>query len=150
MITQRDINDWVESEEYYSGIEPETRDHSPQGRRNEVANMTVSEMVKEFAKVTGQQPTPSLYVKLIGEELDEWAKEGMIRSENDLKELADLVYVIYGYANAMGYDLDTAVRRVHQNNLGRCVQADGTVKRRLDGKIQKNKNYPKVNLGDLV
>jgi len=139
MITQRDINDWVESEEYYSGIEPETRDH-----------MTVSEMVKEFAKVTGQTSTPSLYVKLIGEELDEWAKEGMIRSENDLKELADLVYVIYGYANAMSYDLDTAVRRVHENNIGRCVQPDGTVKRRPDGKIEKNKSYPKVYLGDLL
>ena len=150
MITQDQIDEWEESESYYSGVEPETRDHSPQGRRNEVANMTVSEMVKEFAKVTEQQPTPSLYVKLIGEELDEWAKEGMIRGESDLKELADLVYVLYGYANAMGYNLDTAVRRVHDNNIGRCVQADGTVKRRPDGKIQKNKNYPKVNLGDLV
>ena len=70
MITQDQIDEWEESESYYSGVEPETRDH-----------MTVSEMVKEFAKVTEQQPTPSLYVKLIGEELDEWAKEGMIRSE---------------------------------------------------------------------
>jgi len=139
MITQRDINDWIESEEYYSGIEPEERD-----------SMTPLEMVQEFAKVTGQAPTPSLYVKLIGEELDEWAKEGMIRSENDLKELADLVYVIYGYANAMGYDLETAVRRVHENNIGRCVQPDGTVKRRDDGKIQKREDYPKVNLGDLI
>ena len=139
MITQDQIDEWEESESYYSGVEPETRDH-----------MTVSEMVKEFAKVTEQQPTPSLYVKLIGEELDEWAKEGMIRSENDLKELADLVYVIYGYANAMKYDLDEAVRRVHENNIGRCVQPDGTVKRRADGKIEKNKDYPKVNLSDLV
>jgi len=139
VITQDQIDEWEESESYYSGVEPETRDH-----------MTVSEMVKEFAKVTEQQPTPSLYVKLIGEELDEWAKEGMIRSENDLKELADLVYVIYGYANAMKYDLDEAVRRVHENNIGRCVQPDGTVKRRADGKIEKNKDYPKVNLSDLV
>ena len=123
----------------YSGIEPDTRDH-----------MTVSEMVQEFAKVTGQVSTPSLYVKLIGEELNEWTKEGMIRSENDLKELADLVYVIYGYANAMGYDLETAVRRVHESNIGRCVQPDGTVKRRDDGKIQKREDYPKVNLKDLV
>jgi len=139
VITQDQIDEWEESESYYSGVEPETRDY-----------MTVSEMVKEFAKVTEQQPTPSLYVKLIGEELDEWAKEGMIRSENDLKELADLVYVIYGYANAMGYDLDTAIRRTHENNIGRCVQPDGTVERREDGKIEKRKDYPKVNLSDLV
>jgi len=66
------------------------------------------------------------------------------------KLLADLVYVIYGYANACGYDLDEAIRRVHANNLGRCVQPDGSILRREDGKIIKNKVYPKVDLSDLV
>jgi len=64
--------------------------------------------------------------------------------------LADLVYVIYGFANAKGWDLDEAIRRVHVNNLGRCIQPDGTIQRRVDGKILKNKDYPKVNLEDLV
>jgi predicted HAD superfamily Cof-like phosphohydrolase len=68
----------------------------------------------------------------------------------DLKELADLVYVIYGYALAAGYNLDEAVERVHDNNLGRCVQPDGTVKRREDGKIIKNPDYPAVYLKDLI
>jgi len=138
-LTQDQIDDWEQSEAYYSGIEPEGRD-----------SMTPLEMVKEFAKVTEQQPTPSLYVKLVGEELDEWTKEGMRKSEGDLKELADLVYVLYGYAMAMDYDLDEAVRRVHENNVGRCIQPDGSVKRRDDGKIKKNKDFPKVNLTDLV
>ena len=69
---------------------------------------------------------------------------------SELKELADLVYVCYGYANACGYDLDEAIRRVHENNVGRCVQPDGSIKRREDGKILKNEDYPKVDLGDLV
>jgi len=60
------------------------------------------------------------------------------------------VYVLYGYALAMGYDLDTAVERVHENNVGRCVQPDGTVKRREDGKILKNKDFPRVDLSDLL
>jgi len=137
MLTQDQIEDWNESEAYYNA------EHYP-------VNMSPMDMVAEFAKVTGQEPTPSLYVKLIGEELDEWAKEGMVRSEQDLKELADIVYVLYGYANAMGYDLDEAVRRVHENNVGRCVQSDGTVKRREDGKIVKNKDFPKVDLSDLL
>jgi putative hemolysin len=137
MLTQDQIEDWESSEEYYNIGE------YPSGK-------TPLSMVKEFAKVTGQEPTPSLYVKLIGEELDEWAKEGMVRSEQDLKELADIVYVLYGYANAMGYNLDKAVRRVHENNVGRCVQPDGTVKRREDGKIVKNKDFPKVDLSDLL
>ena len=136
-LTQQQIEDWEQSESYYSN------DYSP-------IDMTPLDMVKEFAKVTGQQPTPSLYVKLVGEELGEWTKEGMRKSQGDLKELADLVYVLYGYANAMGYDLDEAVRRIHKNNIGRCVQPDGSVKRRADGKIEKNKAFPKVNLSDLV
>jgi len=149
VITQDQIDEWEESESYYSGIEPETRDHSPQGRRNGVANMTVSEMVKEFAKVTGQEPDGDLYRELIVEEYTEWwfTEDS---DEEELKELSDLVYVIFGYASANGWDLETAVRRVHENNIGRCIQPDGTIKRRDDGKVIKNKDYPKVNLSDLV
>lgn len=108
-----------------------------------------SDMVKEFASVTGQVGTPMLYDNLITEEYAEWYKEEP-HTEDDLKELADLVYVIYGYAEACGYDLDEAIVRVHQNNLGRCIQPDGTVQRRFDGKIIKNPDYPKVQLKDLL
>jgi len=111
--------------------------------------MTVMDMVKEFSKVLDQKPDTALYTQLVIEEFDEWATEGT-HVEEDLKELADLVYVVYGYANACGYDLDEAIRRVHANNLGRCVQPDGSILRREDGKIIKNKAYPKVDLSDLV
>ena len=134
MITQRDIDDWVHSEEYYSGIESET--------------MTTTDMVREFTEVTSQEPNEYLYAALMDEEYKEW--QAADSDGEELKELADLVYVIYGYANVKGYDLETAVRRVHENNLGRCLQPDGTIKRRADGKILKNKDYPKVNLEGLV
>lgn len=111
---------------------------------------TVMEMVREFASVTGQEPNVRLYEDLVFEEYGEWAELPSEKCEEDLKELSDLVYVIYGYANARGYDLDEAVRRVHQNNIGRCIQPDGTVKRREDGKILKNPDYKKVTLEDLV
>lgn len=110
---------------------------------------TVMDMVREFATVTDQTPKPDLYEKLILEEFSEWVEEEQGAVE-ELKELADLVYVCYGYANALGYDLDEAVARVHQNNVGRCVQPDGTIKRREDGKIMKNPDYPKVQLEDLI
>jgi len=112
-------------------------------------NKTVMDMVVEFSTVTNQHPNPTLYEKLIAEEYDEWSKE-VLDAHNELKELSDLVYVCYGYANAMGWDLDEAIRRVHANNVGRCLQPDGTVKRRDDGKILKNPDYPKVELSDLV
>ena len=108
-------------------------------------------MVKEFSRLTGQVPNKTMYDSLIIEEYKEWMSEYLHGSqEHQLKELADLLYVIYGYANAMGWDLEEALQRVHDNNVGRCVQPDGTVKRRDDGKILKNKDYPKVDLGDLV
>ena len=108
-----------------------------------------SDMVKEFMSVTEQVVDPELYETLIEEEFYEWKME-FHKTVGDLKELADLVYVCYGYAVAQGYDLDEALVRVHQNNLGRCIQPDGTVQRRLDGKIIKNPDYPKVQLEDLI
>lgn len=110
---------------------------------------TPTEMVKEYVKASRQDPSSVLYETLVIEEFMEWEEEWP-DTEGELKELADLVYVIYGYANAMGYDLDEAVRRVHKNNMGRMYQPDGTIKRRADGKIEKNKDYPKVDLSDLV
>lgn len=109
-------------------------------------------MVKEFSRIMGQEPKPDLYANLIQEEYFEWFNETIYydSDHDELKELADLLYVIYGYANAKGWDVEEALRRVHANNVGRCVQPDGTVKRREDGKILKNKDYPKVDLSDLV
>ena len=126
-------------------------------------SLGVMEMVKEFAKTMGQEPNALLSESLVDEEYEEWSFETNLQSgevakhyaqkydpTKELKELSDLVYVIYGYANVRGWDLDEAVRRVHENNIGRCIQPDGSIKRREDGKILKNKDFPKVELGDLV
>lgn len=120
-------------------------------RREKVSlyNMTVMDMVAEFANLTGQNPDEKLYEKLIEEEFSEWLKE-IDDAHNELKELSDLIYVCYGYARAKGWDLDEAVRRVHHNNVGRCIQPDGIVQRREDGKILKNPDFPKVDLKDLI
>lgn len=114
----------------------------------EKAKATPTEMVKEFAKVTGQTPNRKLYSNLIHEEYLEWQNE--VAPEKELKELADLLYVIYGYANACGWDIQEALYRVHKNNLERILQPDGSIKRREDGKILKIDNPPKVILSDLL
>jgi len=152
-ITYEDIEsfkEWQTSEEYYN---QESADSTP----------TVMDMVKEFAKTMGQEPNEILSESLIDEEYEEWSYEANLKSGvvsklysesydpvKELKELSDLVYVIYGYASVRGWGLDEAVRRVHCNNIGRCVQPDGSIQRREDGKILKNKDYPKVQLEDLV
>lgn len=110
---------------------------------------TPMDMVKYYYNTAGITPSAPLSSRLMAEEYAEWVEESS-GTEGDLKELTDLVYVIYGYALAMGYDLDEALCRVHSNNIGRMTQSDGTIKRRKDGKIIKNPDYPKVDLSDLV
>ena len=105
----------------------------------------------QFTKVTEQEPSPILYKTLIEEEYQEWREaEWKGDNSNEIKELADLLYVIYGYANARGWDITEALFRVHENNMGRVLQDDGSVLRREDGKIMKNPNAPKINLEDLL
>ena len=114
---------------------------------------TPLELVMEYKKAAKQNTNMAMSLKLIREEFDEWLIEVLNpngSSEAELKELCDLVYVIYGYALARGWDLDEAVTRVHENNMARMKQDDGTIKRREDGKIIKNPNTPKVNLKDLA
>lgn len=111
---------------------------------------SVLQMVEEYRVTAGQEKDPKMSSKLVTEEFSEWWRSFEDDPKEELKELADLVYVIYGYANAVGWNLDEAVCRVHENNMGRMYQPDGSIKRREDGKVEKNKDYPKVDLGDLV
>ena len=115
----------------------------------------IEDLVKEYQELSGQSANASLYENLIFEEFFEWVKKakdrvGYKNNAAELKELADLVYVIFGYAVASGYDLTEAIERVHANNLARMRQDDGSIKRREDGKIIKNPNTPPVYLEDLV
>ena len=66
-----------------------------------------------------------------------------------LKELADLVYVCYQYAENLGWDLDEALNRVHQSNMSK-LDENGQPIRREDGKVLKGPNYKEPTLTDLV
>ena len=66
-----------------------------------------------------------------------------------LKELADLVYVAYQYAENMGWFLDEALDRVHKSNMSKLGD-DGKPIYREDGKVLKGPNYKPPNLEDLV
>jgi len=117
---------------------------------------TPLEMVKEFSLAMGQplgvtwgQPSPleTMRYELIMEEFNEVAQEDT--KLNMLKELADLVYVTYGYAATFGWDLDEAVKRVHESNMSKLGE-DGKPIYREDGKVLKGPNYKKPDLSDLV
>jgi predicted HAD superfamily Cof-like phosphohydrolase len=66
-----------------------------------------------------------------------------------LKELADLVYVCYQYAENMGWDLDEALNLVHLSNMSK-LDEDGKPIYREDGKVLKGPNYKPPDLSELV
>ena len=66
-----------------------------------------------------------------------------------LKELADLVYVCYQYAENMGWFLDEALNRVHESNMSK-LDEDGKPIYREDGKVLKGPNYAPPDLTDLT
>jgi predicted HAD superfamily Cof-like phosphohydrolase len=69
--------------------------------------------------------------------------------EAELKELADLVYVCFQYAENMEWDLEEALDRVHKSNMSK-LGLDGTPIRRADGKVLKGPNYKPPVLNDLI
>lgn len=102
---------------------------------------------------TPDENAHELQFKLIEEEFSELRDEYFVEldggsKENQLKELADLVFVCYQYAAARGWNLDVAMRRVFESNMSKLV--DGKPLRRADGKVLKGPNYQPPVLDDLI
>ncbi len=91
-----------------------------------------------------------LQKSLIDEEWSEFHEAYHHESdENQLKELADLIYVCYQYAASQDWDLDEAMRRVHKSNMSK-LGPDGKPIYRADGKVMKSPKYTPPILTDLV
>ena len=120
----------------------------------------ISEQAKEFRSKYGIQNRADRQNRakqhsLIVEEFKEFLQaEGMLfmhgrnHQEHALKELADLVYVCYQYAENMGWFLDEALNRVHESNMSK-LDKDGKPILRDDGKVLKGPNYKPPDLSDL-
>ena len=120
----------------------------------------LSEQAKEFRSKYGIQNSADRSNRarqhaLIVEEFKEFLQaEGMLfmhgrnHQEHALKELADLVYVCYQYAENMGWFLDEALNRVHLSNMSK-LDEDGKPIYREDGKVLKGPNYKPPDLSDL-
>ena len=120
----------------------------------------LSEQAKEFRSKYGlrnsaDRSTRGVQHKIIVEEFKEFLEaEGMLfmhgrnHQADALKELADLVYVCYQYAENMGWFLDEALNRVHLSNMSK-LDEDGKPILREDGKVLKGPNYKPPDLSDL-
>lgn len=65
------------------------------------------------------------------------------------KELADLIYVTYGTAVALGIDLDAALTAVHASNMSK-LGPDGKPITDVGGKVLKGPNYKAPDLTGVV
>lgn len=132
--------------EYYSQYEEDQR----------VQKLSVGEMLAEFhtkfksprnLRFGYDTNVETLATNLIEEEFTEFMNED--DALQTLGELADLVYVAYGYADRWGWNLDEAVRRKHIANLSKLGE-DGEPIFREDGKVLKGPNFKPADLSDLV
>ena len=126
-----------------------------------MSNLTNFQMVREFHRAFNvtESPVPNcdigstlqeLRLRLIEEETDELvvALDSFDNAEI-LKELCDLLYVVYGFGAVMGFDVDAAFALVHASNMSKLT-ADGTPLRRSDGKIMKSVLYTPPDLSGLL
>jgi predicted HAD superfamily Cof-like phosphohydrolase len=95
-------------------------------------------------------PVVCLRYDLMAEELAEvdQAMADVLHVEDlpDLaKELADLLYVVYGTAVTFGIDIDKVFAEVHSSNMSK-LGVDGKPIYREDGKVLKGPNYAPPNL----
>ena len=123
--------------------------------------------VKAFTLAMGQpvgeeisdyvsNPLTKLRVGLLNEEIAEVCGEtvwrNMLQKKVDkaalTKELADLLYVTYGFAVTFGLPIDEVFERVHRSNMSKLGD-DGKPVYREDGKVLKGPNYQPPDLTDL-
>jgi len=123
---------------------------------NTYLNKTPLEMVTQFIR-TFKQPLNLNWMRgtrndlledtLIQEEYCELMEAKT--PEEQLKEMADLIYVTNHKAVTFGWDLDEAVRRVHASNMSK-LDEEGEPIFRSDGKVLKGPNYKEPDLSDLI
>ena len=122
-------------------------------KQSTILKMNLSTQAIEFRTAYQISNSPSsrpTQKSLIDEEYKEFCEAFASEPYHDeLKELADLVYVCYQYAENMEWDLDEAMNRVHRSNMSK-LGLDGKPIRRVDGKVLKGPNYQPPILTDLV
>lgn len=123
---------------------------------NEGKHVDAQDMVEAFHRmfdiVIHRVPTAlddrtrALRERLIQEEFEE-LKEAMAKNDLDCiaKEMADLLYVVYGTAVSYGIDMEPVFREVHRSNMSKV----GGYKRE-DGKWVKPASYSPARITPIL
>jgi predicted HAD superfamily Cof-like phosphohydrolase len=116
------------------------------------AQRMVEEFHRRFDIVVADRPcvpdeaTRALRVRLIQEEFEEF-QQAMAQSDLQgmAKELADLLYVVYGSAVSCGIDMEPVFREVHRSNMSKVGGH-----KRADGKWVKPPTYSPADLQAIL
>ncbi len=116
------------------------------------AQRMVEEFHRRFDIVVADRPcvpdeaTRALRVRLIQEEFEEF-QQAMAQSDLQgmAKELADLLYVVYGSAVSCGIDMEPVFREVHRSNMSKVGGH-----KRADGKWVKPPTYSPADLQPIL
>jgi predicted HAD superfamily Cof-like phosphohydrolase len=112
--------------------------------------MTMAEQFRSAYTLMTGRGQRSIQKALIDEEWSEFHEAYHMKDDCDqLKELADLVYVCYQFAASQEWDLDEAMRRVHDSNMSKLDEYGKPIYR-PDGKVLKGPNYKEPYLQDLI
>lgn len=126
----------------------------------ELLSITNLDKVKKFHEAFNMKVSPTnkpditdsdalLRMRLIDEEYKEVIEAIELRDPYKIaKELADLLYVVYGTAVSFGIDLDEVFDIVHRSNMTKLGE-DGKPIYRDDGKILKSENYVPADLSEI-
>lgn len=99
-----------------------------------------------YEKLTGRQPTVGEALDRLDEELEELYeciyaldKPHSTLAPHFLKEMTDVIYTLYGFAIANGWDLDGAFDATHKSNLskqftpiGKVIKGSGYVEPQME------------------
>jgi predicted HAD superfamily Cof-like phosphohydrolase len=112
----------------------------------------VQQFHRAFGVKAAKKPTipdrdiRNLRLRLIKEEFQEVTEALLAPTEDPryleevAKEMADLLYVVYGTADVMGIPLDEVFAEVHASNMSKLGE-DGKPIYRPDGKVLKGPSY---------
>lgn len=93
----------------------------------------------------------ALYMKLIGEEMTEFAQA--VRENDDteiLDAIFDMIWVMYAYGVSRGWNMSAAWNEGTRSNLAKVDPTTGKLVKRPDGKVQKPEGWTPPNFAQFV
>jgi len=116
-------------------------------------NVTPDDMDRRERLITEEYKEVLYEIEYVKHQLmhpEEYTEEDRTNAKRQLaKELADLLYVVYGTADELCIPLEAVFNRIHEANMTK-LWPDGKVHYNEFGKIIKPSTYSVANVDDLI